>query len=76
MPSTINGTERSAQEFRDRLVIRYARQPSDMPKTCDGCGAINTVGHALQCKVGGLIILRHDEIANVLADLSMKALNY
>jgi hypothetical protein len=45
-----------------------------MPKTCDRCGAINTVGHALQCKVGGLVILRHDEIANVLADLSMKAL--
>jgi hypothetical protein len=70
----INGTELSAQEFRDQLLIRYAKQPSDMPKTCNGCGSIHTVGHALQCKVGGLVILRHDEIANILADLSMKAL--
>jgi hypothetical protein len=32
------------------------------------------MGHTLKCKVGGLITLRHDEIANELAYLSDKAL--
>jgi hypothetical protein len=34
----------------------------------------NSVGHALDCKTGGLIIQRHNEIANKLADLCGKAL--
>jgi hypothetical protein len=34
----------------------------------------SAVGHALQCNVDGLIIMRHNEVSNVLADLGMKAL--
>jgi hypothetical protein len=76
MPSTVNGTELSAQEFRDKLLIRYARQPPDLPVLCDGCGCQFSVGHALECKVvGGLVILRHNEINHELADLSSKALS-
>jgi hypothetical protein len=74
MPSTVNGTELSAQEFCDKLLIRYVRQPPDLPVLCDGCGCQFSVGHALECKVGGLVILRHNEINHELADLSGKAL--
>jgi hypothetical protein len=75
LPSMINGTELSAQKFRDKLLIRYARQPLDLPETCDGCGQTNSVGRALDCKTGGLIIQRHNEIAkNELTDLCGKAL--
>jgi hypothetical protein len=49
MPSTLNGTELLAQEFRDALLPR-------------------------QCKVGGLVILRHDKISEELCDLASKAL--
>jgi hypothetical protein len=66
--------ELSPQEFRGQLLIRYARQSPDMPAVCDGYGVPNSVGHALQCKVGGLIIMRHNKVSNVLADIGMKAL--
>jgi hypothetical protein len=45
-----------------------------MPVVCDGCGVPNSVGHALQCKVGHLIIMHRNEVSDVLADLGMKAL--
>jgi hypothetical protein len=74
MPSTLNGTELSSQEFRDALLIRHARTPGDLPSHCDGCGAKFDVRHALECKVGGLFILRHNEINEELCDLASKAL--
>jgi hypothetical protein len=74
MPSTLNGTELSAQEFRDALLLRHARTPGNLPSHCDGCGVKFDVRHALECKVGGLIILRHNEINQELCDLASKAL--
>jgi hypothetical protein len=74
MPSTLNGTELLAQEFRDALLPRHARTPGDLPSHCDGCGAKSDVRHALECKVGGLVILRHDKISEELCDLASKAL--
>jgi hypothetical protein len=74
MPSTLNGTELSAQEFRDALLLRHARTPGDLPSHCDGCGAKFDVRHALGCKKGGLVILRHNEINEELCDLASKAL--
>jgi hypothetical protein len=74
MPSTLNGTERSAQEFRDALLLRHARIPGDLPSHCDGYGAKFDVCHALECKVGGLVILQHNEINEELCDLVSKVL--
>ncbi len=75
MHSTLNGTELLAQgEFRDALLLRHARTPEDLPSHCDGCGAKFNVRHALECKVGGLVILRHNEINEELCDLASKAL--
>jgi hypothetical protein len=74
MPSTLNGTELSPQEFRDTLLIRLARTPGDLPSHCNGCGGKFDVRHALECKVGGLIILQHNEINKELCNLASKAL--
>jgi hypothetical protein len=74
-PSTVNGTELSAQEFRDALLLRYARGPPDLPSTCDGCNQKFSVRHALECKKGGLVISRHNEIRDELSDLASKALS-
>ena len=74
MPSRVNGTELSAQEFRDNLHMRYGRAPGDLPKICDGCNAAFSVQHALDCKKGGLVVLRHDEIAGEVMEWGSKAL--
>jgi hypothetical protein len=37
LPSTINVTELSTQEFHDALFMRYSITPPDLPHTCDGC---------------------------------------
>jgi hypothetical protein len=73
LPSTVNGTELSAQEFRDALLLRYARCPPDLPIQCNGCQQKFSVRHALECKRGGLVISRHNEIRDELSDLASKA---
>ncbi len=74
MPSTVNGTALSGQEFNDALLLRYGRAPGDLPSHCDGCGQKFSVQHALECKIGGNVISRHNEIRDILADLSSMAL--
>jgi hypothetical protein len=72
-PSTVNGTELSAQEFHDALSMRYREAPPDLPASCDGCGALFTLQHALECKCGGLVIFCHNEIKEELVHMSAKA---
>jgi hypothetical protein len=69
LPSAVNGTERSAQKFYDALLLRHARGPPDLPPFCDGCNQKFSMRHALECKKGGLVISRHDEIRDELRDL-------
>ena len=42
------------------------RDPTDLPSKWDGCGASLTLQHALDCKVGGLVIQRHNEIRDCM----------
>lgn len=75
VPNRLNGTELTADEFRDNIRLRYNLQPLDMPEKCDGCGETMTVEHALQCKVGGLVhIMRHDDVAKEWMYLAGQAL--
>ncbi|KAL7463415.1 hypothetical protein ACHAXS_003796, partial [Conticribra weissflogii] len=74
IPKAINGTILSAEEFRDNLRLCYGFIPEYLPKTCDGCDKPFTVTHALNCRKGGLISLRHSEIANEWAHLCAIAL--
>ena len=46
------------------------RDPTDLPSKCDGCGASLTMQHALDCKVGGLVIQRHNEIRDCIGDIA------
>ena len=63
MPDRLNGTELAADEFRDSLRLRLGLSPIGLPTSCDGCNQRFTVEHALSCKKGGLITLRHNDVA-------------
>jgi hypothetical protein len=74
MPNSLNGTELSEDEFRDSLRLRFGLTPVALPERCDGCDAKFTVAHALSCKKGGLVLLRHNDIAAEWHSLCASAL--
>ena len=73
LPSTVNGTELGVQEWRDALFLRYGLEPLDLPSNCDVCDAKFSISHALDCKKGGLVTARHNELRDGVADLAGKA---
>jgi hypothetical protein len=74
-PYWLNGTGLSADEWRDNVSLSYNRSPLDMPAACDGCGAKMLVDHALSCKVGGLVHIQHDDVADEWLHLCGTALS-
>jgi len=70
LPVMRNNFDLTATEFRDALSIRYGKPLLQCPATCDGCGSLFNVQHALSCKKGGLVIRRHNEIRDAVGDLS------
>ncbi len=73
MPIARHQFDLSAVEFRDALAIRYGRPLLRMPASCDGCGAPFDLGHALDCKKGGLVTQRHNEVRDALGDIAAMA---
>jgi hypothetical protein len=76
IPDRLSGNSLSAEEFRDNLRLRYNLLLLNMPQLCDGCGALMTVKHALCCKVGGLVHIRHDDVADEWRHLCGCALSF
>ena len=56
------------QEFWDFLNIRYGWPLSRTPRTCT-CGNSFNIKHALTCKKGGFIALRHNRLKNITTSL-------
>jgi hypothetical protein len=52
--------------FLDLLHIRYLIQPPGLSGTCV-CGVEKTLVHASTCTHGGLVMLRHNSVRNLLA---------
>ena len=71
-PSTVNWTELGAQEWQDDALLRYGLEPPDLPKYCNGYNAQFSICHALDCKRGGLVMVRHNELRDRVADLNGK----
>ena len=72
IPSTVNGTELVAHEWRDPLFLRYIIDPPDISDHCDGFEASLSICHALDYKKGGLITERHNDLCDGVADLASK----
>jgi hypothetical protein len=74
-PNQLNGTSLLADKWRNNIHLRYDHSPLDMPAAYNGCGAKMTVEHALSCKMGGLVHIRHDDVADEWRHLCGNALS-
>ena len=60
----------STQEFRDGLALRYKKPLLCSPPYCDGCGSAFSLEHALDCRKGGLVDKRHNDVRDAFGDLA------
>uniref|UniRef100_A0A1X7VJI9 Uncharacterized protein n=1 Tax=Amphimedon queenslandica TaxID=400682 RepID=A0A1X7VJI9_AMPQE len=72
LPVQNNNFNLFSQEFRDAIFMRYLKP---LVSLCDGCGATFSTVHALDCRKAGLVSQRHNEICDLLCDLSSIARN-
>ena len=61
-------------EFRDAVNLRYGKHLRGLPSKCT-CGQVYDVTHALNCKKGGFIIIRHNKISDFEASLLKKVVS-
>jgi hypothetical protein len=74
LPTLLNGSDLSADEFRDGARLRLGLTPTALPPQCDGCGERFTTDHAMSCRKGGLIIHRHNDLVTTWGQLCGQAL--
>jgi hypothetical protein len=76
-PQAANHTILDQYTFRDHLAIRYGTTPVHVQSRCDGCHdrPVFDLDHALNCKKGGMVTWRHNEVRDVLGDFANQAWN-
>jgi hypothetical protein len=68
IPLVENNFWLSKREFWDAIRLRYKWELTNTPSHC-ACGHSFDVTHALSCPLGGLVVLRHNEIRDITAEL-------
>ena len=71
-PSYDHGTVLHKGEFTDAVYIRYGWPMLNLPSKC-ACGTAFDIQHALDCKLGGLRTIQHNEVRDVLAQCMREA---
>ena len=59
----------------DAFCLKYKWPPAKLPSHCV-CGSAFSLEHALSCKVGGFITLRHNEVHDFMANLLTETCHY
>ena len=67
LPLEKYGFTLSKREFWDAINIRYNWPLSRLPTKCI-CGAAFDIQHALSCKRGGFVIIRHNNLRDLIAE--------
>ena len=68
LPIQAMGYVLNKQEFRDSLCLRYGWKIPNTPLFC-ACKTKNSVDHTLNCKRGGYVSMRHNNIRDFEASL-------
>ena len=68
LPLKDHGFVLNKGEFRDGLALRYNKSIKGLPSKCS-CGQLFDITHSMNCKKGGFIHMRHDNIRNFDANL-------
>ena len=68
LPIKDEGFHLNKREFWDALALRYNWPIPYLPTTCT-CGKVFDVAHALSCKKGGFITMRHNEVRDITANI-------
>ena len=74
MPIRQYGFYLDKQSFRDAIWLRYGIPLKNLPTTCV-CGAVYNEIHALNCKRGGFVIMRHNDLRDLTSELLNEVCN-
>ena len=74
LPIKALGYAINKQDFRDGIYLRYGWEIPRSPRHCQ-CGKENNMNHALSCANGGFVMMRHNRIRNLEAEL-MREVGY
>lgn len=68
LPIKAKGFSLNKQEFFDALALRYGWHMDGLPQICS-CGSPFNTNHAMFCKTGGIVVIRHDEVRDLTAQM-------
>ncbi|XP_047494101.1 uncharacterized protein LOC125042504 [Penaeus chinensis] len=68
LPIKAKGFSLNKQEFVDALALRYGWHMDGLPQSCS-CGSPFNTNHAMTCKTGGFVVIRHDEVRDLTAQM-------
>ena len=68
LPLKEQGFNLTKDEFRDVLALRYNRKIKNLPSKC-ACGQAFDTNHAMNCKKGGFVTIRHNNVKDFEANL-------
>ncbi|XP_037787362.1 uncharacterized protein LOC119582922 [Penaeus monodon] len=71
LPIKAKGFSLNNQEFFDTLPLGYGWHMDRLPQSCS-CGSPFNTNHAMICKTGGFVVIRHEEVRDLTADWRKK----
>ena len=68
LPIAEHGFHLHKGAFHDAICLRYGLTPPHLPTECV-CGSPFSVDHTMNCKRGGFLFIRHNELRDITAEL-------